>query len=154
MSVTISSEIVLRVRPRVNGAPSRDVRIGAIQVRLVGVTGKSIPVIKDPIDITTDEDDGFRTFLGAAGKKTLDLNIEGTVKTNALRGIFTDNQDLIIEDLIVIFPVIGRNATGDRLEGDFYFSNYNESGGDSAAPIRFNARFRSTGEWDYILGGI
>ena len=55
-------------------AASRDLLINRNSTRLLGINAKSIAVAKEPIDITTDEDNGYRLLLDVSGTKTLDIS--------------------------------------------------------------------------------
>src|SRR5690606_28672451 len=96
----------------------------------------------EPIDITSDDDDGFRTLLATAvAQQQVDLSVEGVLKDSTLieiaaaAGIQVSNYTLSI-------PGIG------SITGDFAFTglelgaNYNEA-------VTFSATIMSTGQFTF-----
>lgn len=135
------------------GAASRDLIISKNSTRLLGVNAKSISAAKEPIDITTDEDNGYRLFLDIAGTKTLDISFSGVTKDPILRSQILTEQTQLLTDIEIKFPIAGAQATtGDTITGDFYFNGHTENGGDSGGAIEFDGTLQSSGVWTYTEG--
>lgn len=135
------------------GAASRDLIISKNSQRLLGINSKSIAVAKEPIDITTDEDNGYRLLLDVAGTKTLDISFSGVTKDVALRGIIMTEGGQMLTDIEIEFPIDGaQTTTGDKISGDFFFNGYTENGGGSDGAIEFDGTLQSSGEWTYTVG--
>jgi predicted secreted protein len=135
------------------GAASRDLTISKDSTRLLGINSKSISVAKEPIDITTDEDNGYRLLMSQAGTKTLDLSFSGVVKDLVLRGQMMDEQTQLLTDIEIQFPIVGaQTTTGDTITGNFYLSAYGEDGGGYDGAIEFNGSLQSSGVWTRTAG--
>lgn len=134
------------------GAASRDLLIKKGATRLAGITSKSIAVANEPIDITTDEDNGFRLLLDQAGTKTLDISFSGITKDTVLRGLALTVGSMLFTDITIEYPPIGAQTTGDSISGDFYFNGLTENGGGSDGAIEFDGTLQSSGEWTFTPG--
>ncbi len=135
------------------GAASRDLLISKNSVRLMGVNSKSIAVAKEPIDVTTDEDNGYRLLLDVAGTKTLDISFSGVTKDTTMRGIIMVEGAQMLTDIEIEFPITGAQTTsGDKISGSFFFNGWTENGGGSDGAIEFDGTLQSSGEWVYTVG--
>jgi predicted secreted protein len=93
------------------------------------------------VDITSDDDSGFRTMLSVAGTKTLDMSIEGVTKDGALIALASGSSGLI-EDVEITFPGIGTIA------GDFFVASV-ELGAAYNEASTFSASLQSSGAYTY-----
>lgn len=108
---------------------------------IAGVRTKGVTINREPIDITNDDDDGWRGILAEPGEKQIDLSVGGVTKDDTLRAVaFAD--PAVFEDMTLEFP------DGSVISGDFFISSYNESG-DYNDAITFDATFQSSGVIDY-----
>lgn len=135
-------------------AASRDLLIKRGATRIAGVNSKSIAVAKEGIDVTTDEDNGYRLLLEEAGTKTLDISFSGVTKDPELRAQIMTEQTQLLTDITVEYPPIGSQATGDSITGNFYFNGQNETGGGSDGAIEFDGTLQSSGPWTYTAGTV
>lgn len=131
---------------------SRDLLIKKGSTRLAGINSKSIAVAKEAIDITTDEDNGFRTLAEEAGTKTLDISFSGVTKDAVLRGLIMTGGSQLYTDLTIEYPPLGSQTTGDSITGDFYLNGLTENGGGSDGAIEFDGTLQSSGEWTFTAG--
>lgn len=135
------------------GAASRDLIISKGASRLLGINSKSIAVAKEPIDITTDEDNGYRLLLDVAGTKTLDISFSGVTKDDVMRGIIMTEGGQMLSDIEIEFPITGgQTTTGDKITGDFFFNGWTENGGGSDGAIEFDGTLQSSGVWTFTAG--
>lgn len=109
---------------------------------IAGVRTKSLTTTGDPVDITTDDDSGYRTFLAEAGQRALDTTVEGLTKDSELRSTALTGTSLLLTDVNIEFP------NGDTITGDFFFNNFEEAGEYNNA-VTFSASFQSSGQWTY-----
>ena len=133
-------------------AASRDLIINKNSTRLLGINSKSISVAKEPVDITTDEDNGYRLLLDVAGTKTLDISFSGVTKDLTLRGVIMTNGGQLLTDIEIEFPPIGAQSAGDTITGNFFFNGHNETGGGADGAIEFYGTLQSSGVWTYTVG--
>ena len=134
------------------GNASRDMLIKKGATRLAGINSKSVAVDKSPIDVTTDEDNGFRTLLEEAGTKTLDISFSGVTKDLVLRGLIMSGSSQMYTDITLEFPPVGSQTSGDTISGDFYLANLTENGSSPDGAIEFDGTLQSSGEWTYTPG--
>jgi TP901-1 family phage major tail protein len=107
---------------------------------LAGVRTKGVAINREPIDITNDDDDGWRALLAEPGEKQVDINVGGVTKDEVLRAAAVNGE--VLEDLTIEYP------DGSKLEGDFFLNSFNETGEYNDA-ITFEATFQSSGPIDY-----
>lgn len=134
-------------------AASRLLLVKQNAIALAGISSKSMAVAKEPIDVTTDEDNGYRLLLDVAGTKTLDISFSGVTKDTDLRALILTEQSQLLTDITLEFPITGSQVTtGDVISGNFYFNGMSETGGGSDGAIEFDGTFQSSGEWTYTAG--
>ena len=136
-----------------NGAASRLLLVKKNEVALLGVHAKTISSASASIDVTTDEDEGFRCLLDVAGLETLDVSGSGVTKDPVLRQLALTGGSKLLTDITIEYPIVGAQVTsGDVISGDFYFSSFNETGGSSDGAIEFDFSMQSSGQWTLTAG--
>ena len=108
---------------------------------VAGARTKSFTIGNEPVDITSDDDSGFRTLLSVAGTKTLDMSVEGVTKDGSLIALASGSSGLI-EDVEMTFPGIGVVA------GDFFVASV-ELGAAYNEASTFSASFQSSGSYTF-----
>lgn len=134
------------------GAASRDLLVEKSDVAILGINAKSLAIAKEPIDVTTDENNGYRTLLAKAGTKSLDISFSGVTKDTLLRSLIMTEQSQLLTDISIQYPPYGAQVAGDTITGDFYFNGFTENGGGSDGAIEFDGTLQSSGEWTYTAG--
>ena len=108
---------------------------------IAAIRTRTVSINNEPVDITSDDDNGFRTLLQDPGTKTLDLSIEGVAKDPTLLTSVMSTTD-ITETLSILFPTIGTIA------GDFVVASF-----EVAAPYNeaatFTASLQSSGAFTF-----
>lgn len=120
----------------------RNLQILKALVVIASVRNKSISFAGEPIDITSDDDEGFRLLLAEEGQKSIDMSVDGITSDAVLRGLALTGTDLLLTDINLLWP------NGDTLTGDFFLSSFEESGPYKDA-ITFTASLQSSGPWIY-----
>tara|TARA_R110000868_G_scaffold40878_1_gene140478 strand:- start:442 stop:855 length:414 start_codon:yes stop_codon:yes gene_type:complete len=133
-------------------AASRDLIIKKNAIRWLGITSKGVSIAKEAIDITSDEDNGYRTLLDDVGSKTLDISFSGVTKDTTIRTLINTDGSQLYTDITVEFPPVGSQAAGDTISGSFFLNSVSETGGDSNGTISFDGALQSSGEWTYTAG--
>lgn len=119
---------------------------------LAGVRTKSFSFAGEPVDVTTDDDTGFRTLLAESGQEAIDISVEGLTKDVVLRGAALGSGSLMLTDVTLEFPKTGTQATsGDTISGNFFLTSLEESGTYNDA-MTFSASLQSSGAWTYTPG--
>lgn len=114
---------------------------------IAGVRTKSLSFNGEPIDVTTDDDNGFRTLLATAGQKSVDMSVEGLTKDATIREAALSGTSLLLTDITVDYP------NGDKLAGNFFLNSVEESGTYNDA-ITFTASLQSSGEFTYTPAAV
>lgn len=109
---------------------------------IAGLRSKGVAFNGEPVDVTTDDESGFRTLLSEAGTYSIDLSVEGVTKDNDLRAAVLGSTDLMLTDVNIEWP------NGDTLSGDFFFASLEETGPYNDA-LTFSGSLQSSGEWTY-----
>tara|TARA_Y100000310_G_scaffold142034_1_gene141488 strand:- start:435 stop:827 length:393 start_codon:yes stop_codon:yes gene_type:complete len=112
-------------------------------VVIAGVRSKSMTVGVDNVDVTTDDENGYRTLLAEAGQVNLDISFDGVEKDGVLRGLMlTGGTSQQYTDFTLTWP------SGDVLSGTFNLGNYDESGTYNDA-VTFSSSLQSSGAWTF-----
>jgi predicted secreted protein len=109
---------------------------------LAGVRTKTVTINGEPIDVTTDDDSGFRTLLADPATRSIDLSVEGITKDATLRAIVAGGGSQMLNDITVEYP------DGSVIAGDFYLVSVEESGEYQDA-VTFTASLQSSGAFTY-----
>ena len=125
------------------GANGRALQIKWDSVTLVGVRTKGWTATADLVDVTTDDDNGWRTLLATPGLKSVEVTVGG----------ISSDQVLINE----FFNGTGETLTGElptttgTISGTFYLSSFEQTGEHDGA-VEFSATFMSSGAVAYTAG--
>lgn len=104
---------------------------------IAGVRSKGFNVNRNPVDITNDDDDGYRALLAAPGEIQIDLSVDGVTKDDTLRDAAMST-GAVFEDLTVTWP------DGYSVTGDWFLATFEETGEYNGA-ITFSASFQFSG---------
>lgn len=120
----------------VDGSASPEVVIAGCQTKSVAWAGEAI-------DITNDDDAGYRTLLNGAGVETLDVSFDGVTKDAVMRAFaFNSGGTTQYTTWKINFP------NGDSITGTWNLVSFEESGTHNDA-VKFSASIQSSGAWTY-----
>lgn len=108
-----------------------------------GVREKSLTIGGEPVDVSSDEDDGYRVLLTEDATKQIDYEISGVVKDEILR------VSKLTGD--IYGPVVITYPSGAILSFAAVIGEYSE-GQPYQEAVTMSASFMSTGEWTYTPG--
>lgn len=109
-------------------------------VEVAGVRQKGIALNGEAIDVTSDEDDGWRTLLTVAGQNEVTISLSGVTKSNALiTDWFAGTRTRAV---VITYP------DGGEISGNFFLSAYTDTGPYNDATT-FEATLVSTGAVAY-----
>ena len=107
-----------------------------------GIRTKSFTIENEPIDVTTDDDDGIRKLLSEfAGTRSIDLSFDGifkdeTLLENAQNGTnFTDTWTIVL-------------PSGGNISCEFFFTSL-EISGEHEDAVEISGEAQSADEWTY-----
>jgi len=105
---------------------------------------KTFSLGSEPIDVTDDSDDGYRTLLSDPAQKQIDMTVEGVLRQDDFVERFLDptSGDPYIDEYTLVIPGIG-TIVGDFAIGSFELgAPYNEA-------TTFTASIQSSGVWTF-----
>lgn len=105
-----------------------------------GVMTKAVSIDNGEIDITSDDDSGFRTLLEAAAVKKIDISMEGILKDDQVLSLVAAGP--IQGNYIIDFGVIG------TIVGDFQIDAM-EIPAEHSAATKYSVTLKSTGSYAY-----
>jgi TP901-1 family phage major tail protein len=108
---------------------------------VAAIRTKTVSINNEPVDITTDDDNGFRTMLQDPGTKSLDMTVEGIIKDATLLTVAMSSTD-ILEGFLILFPTIG------TLSGDFVVTAF-EIGAPYNEAATFSCTLQSSGTFTF-----
>lgn len=108
---------------------------------VAAVRTRSMTLGNEVVDITSDDDNGFRTMLSEPGNKTLDLTVEGVFKDATMLTVAMSTSD-ILEAFSILFPTIGTIA------GDFVVTSF-EAGAAYNEAGTFSCSLQSSGTFTF-----
>jgi TP901-1 family phage major tail protein len=98
---------------------------------------KSMAINREPIDVTSDSSDAWRTLLSTVGSRSVDITIEGVVDL-AARTFLAD----ALAETLDVYTL--EWADGSELTGTFALGNYEESG-EHTSEVTFSTTLASSG---------
>lgn len=109
--------------------------------KIASVRTKTMTIANEAIDITDDDDSGYRTLLEDPAQKQIDLSVEGLTSDDVLIDKAA-NGTTLIEAYTLELP------SGATITGDFRFNNL-EIGAEYNAAVTFTAEIQSTGSYTF-----
>ncbi len=127
------------------GALGRTLLLKKNSVIIASLKSKSFTVNSEPVDVTTDDDGGYRCNLPESGLTNIDISFDGVETDGILRGLMLSGG---LNQQYTDFTLTWDN--GDLLACDFNFTSYEESASTSEG-ITFSGSLQSSGEWTYTV---
>lgn len=118
----------------------RDLIVKKDGTAIAGVRTKTLALDNGPVDITNDDDGGFRRILEKSGTRSMDLTVEG-VWTDAILSDIAVGGDsgLMLEDVTI--------EDGDSIIAcDFFLASF-ERAGEHDGEVTYSAELQSSGAW-------
>ncbi len=125
------------------GTPGRKVSFTWGGVAIPGVRQKNLSVAGAPIDITSDDDAGWRTLLTDPTVREIGITLSGVTKSPQLKTDFFNGDTT--KTGVLTYP------DGSILSGQFYLSSYKDNGPYNDA-MTFDADIMSTGAVSFTPG--
>jgi len=117
------------------------------EVTITGVKAKSFTINNDPVDITNDDDDGWRDLLSTPGQKSIDFSCEGVVVDDTVRALAAAAAD-VSTNAVLTFPLLTGETTAANIECQAVITSYGETGASNDA-ITFSLELQSKGAVTY-----
>lgn len=110
---------------------------------LVGVQTRGATMNNELVDVTTDDDNGWRTLLATPGVRNLDVSISGITSDEVLIADFFENTSKTLEATL---PV--SSGTAGTISGSYMLASM-ELNGETDGAYEFTVSFQSTGAVTY-----
>jgi len=110
---------------------------------IAGVKEKTLTLNNEPIDITSDDDAGWRNILAIPGQKQVEIKVSGVTKD---RGLMANWFSSALTQAVVL-----TYENGATIAGTFFLSEYSDKGNFKDA-VAFDATLMSTGVIVYTAG--
>jgi predicted secreted protein len=130
------------------GFIGREFLVKKNSVELLGLRAKTVSFAGESIDITTGEDDGFRTLLGPSGQQSIDISFDGIAKDALIRDLMISGGNLLLTDIELEWPLSSGGSTPATLTGNFRLNGY-EEGQPYNEATTFSSSLMSSGTWVY-----
>lgn len=127
------------------GTNGRSLTIDWASTTLVGVRSKGYTITNDYVDVTTDDDSGWRTLLANPGLRSVEVTVSGISSDQILIAEMME-ATVDSETLTVQLP-----TTTGTLAGSFLCSSFEQTGEHDGA-VEFTATFMSSGTVTYTAG--
>jgi TP901-1 family phage major tail protein len=114
---------------------------------VAGVTTKSITINNEPVDVSTDDANGWRELLADPGSRAMDISLSGVTKDLSLMRSAIENSSQVYT-LVFTYPDA---ATGSTVTLDGFLASYAATGEYNGAET-FEASFQSTGDYTFTAG--
>lgn len=102
-----------------DGFPGRAIQFLWDGAEVKGIREKGITCNGEAINVTSDEDDGWRTLIDASAEDSIDISLSGVTKDDVLANAYFNGQRM--KEATLIYP------NGRTITGQFFLSNYAET---------------------------
>lgn len=116
----------------------RKLRIKRGSTAIAGARTDSITINNEPIDITSKDDAGWRTYLADAGVRSLDCEVQGVTTDSTFLALAVGTASALLEAYTLEVLGIG------SFSGNFYLASFALTG-EQADAVTFTATIQSSG---------
>lgn len=127
------------------GFNGRELTIDWDSTTLVGVRTRGVSMSNEMVDVTTDDDAGWRKLLATPGVKSMEVTVSGISSDEVLMAEFF-NASTTGETIRIDLP--SSLATPGNMSGTFHLSSF-EINGEHDGAVEFSATFASSGAVTY-----
>jgi predicted secreted protein len=122
------------------GYNGRSLRIRKDGVVIAAVRTKSVTHNREPVDVTTDDSDSYRTLLSEPAARSLDVQVEGVVTSGNHAQLLNDWNNNTLKDITIQYP---DGSIGEAEHG--FFLGSLEFNGEHNGAVQFSAQLQSSG---------
>jgi len=127
------------------GFNGRELTIDWDATTLVGVRTRGVTNSNEMVDVTTDDDAGWRTLLATPGVKSVEVTVGGISSDEVLLAEFY-NASTTGETLQIDLP--SSLTTPGNISGTFHLASF-EITGEHDGAVEFSSTFQSSGAVTY-----
>lgn len=125
-------------------APGRKLIVRRNNEVVAALRSRTLTLNGEPIDITSDDDDGVQTLLKEAGQVSFNMSFSGVMKEDSLMEAHQAvGAEPVFEELELVFP------SGATLSGEFFFASLTITAEYNNA-VLIEGEFQSSGLADFV----
>lgn len=131
-----------------SGFNGRELTVDFDSTTLVGIRTRGFTINAEPVDVTNDDDGGFRALLAEPGVKSMEIPVAGISSDEVLIAKIMETGTFTIDTAdILLASGVGQGTPG-KISGAFFLSNYEQTGEHDGA-VEFTATLMSSGAFTY-----
>ena len=115
---------------------------------LVGIRTRGFTVNSEPVDVTTDDDSGWRTLIAEPGLRSVEIPIAGITSDEILIAKIMETGTFSIDTADVLLATGVGATTPGKLSGAFFLSSLEYTGEHDGA-VEFSGTLMSSGAVTY-----
>jgi len=127
------------------GYNGRDMTIAVDGATISAVQTRDITRGREAVDVTTDDDDGWRSILAEPGVRNIDISISGVTDATNYEDLLERWNGTTLENVVITHP------DGSSETGTFFMSNLAHNGEHNGF-VGFTCDLLSSGEITYDDG--
>lgn len=112
---------------------------------VLGVRSKTVNLLGEALDTTSDDDDSFQRFLEEAARKGISMTFEGIAKGGFLRRVAEGGNVVVLEDYSLYVPGVGV-WSGDWIVSGVSFTGETDGIATFSATVNSNGPLEFTAE--------
>lgn len=122
------------------GYNGRQVVVNLDASPIAAIQSKTLTHARGAVDVTTDDDDGWRRLLPEPASRSIDASVEGVVTANNQNTLLDEWAGNVMSTIELVYPD-GRTATA----ADGFFLGNVEITGEQDGHAAFTAQLQSSG---------
>lgn len=131
-----------------SGFNGRQLTVDFDSTTLVGIRTRGFTINAEPVDVTNDDDTGWRTLLAEPGLRSVEIPVAGISSDEVLLAAIMQSGTFSIPSATVNLASGVGAATPGTLTGSFFLSSLEQTGEHDGA-VEFTATLMSSGEITY-----
>ncbi len=115
---------------------------------LVGIRTRGFTINAEPVDVTNDDDSGWRTLLAEPGLRSMEVPVAGISSDEILIAAIMEGATYALSAVVINLASGVGETTPGTLAGDFFLSSLEQTGEHDGA-VEFTATLMSSGAITY-----
>lgn len=115
---------------------------------LVGVKTRGFTINAEPVDVTNDDDSGWRTLLAEPGLRSVEIPVAGITSDEVLIAKIMETGTFTIDNAEILLATGVGQTTPGKLAGAFFLSTFEQTG-EHDGSVEFTATLMSSGAITY-----
>ena len=115
---------------------------------LVGIRTRGFTINAEPVDVTNDDDSGWRTLLAEPGLRSMEVPVAGISSDEILIAAIMEGATYALSAVVINLATGVGETTPGTLTGDFFLSSFEQTG-EHDGSVEFTATLMSSGAITY-----